>query len=425
MTVTIKPSVARGKVAAPPSKSMAHRLLIAAGLSNGKSVIKGISPSKDVTATLNCLKALGAEYEINGDTVILNGIDRSAVKDGAVLDCFECGSTLRFFIPIALTLGKEITFVGSERLFSRPLAVYEDICKKEGFKFELSSSSLCLFGNLHAGKYTVAGNVSSQFISGLIFALSLLSGESVIEVLPPVESRSYIDMTISAVKEFGIKICEKEENVFYLGGNGGYSAKNATVEGDYSNAAFFEALNLAGGSVTVYGLDEESLQGDKIYKEYFECLKSGDDELDISNCPDLGPVLFAAAALLKGGRFSGTARLKIKESDRAEAMKEELSKFGVAVSVFENSVTVSPSALKAPTALLSSHNDHRIAMALSVLLTVTGGSISGAESVEKSFPDFFDRLASLGIEVDYNEKMRLSTERRAYFDKPKKGNSRK
>ncbi len=402
MTVTIKPSAARGEVTAPPSKSMAHRLLIAAGLSNGISVIKGIAPSKDVLATIGCLRALGAEITLESDVATVKGLDASAVKNGAVLDCNECGSTLRFFIPIVLALGVEATFVGSERLFARPLSVYRELCENEGFTFLLSSGSLFVSGKLKAKKYSVMGNLSSQFISGLIFALSLLRKESVIEVIPPVESRSYIDMTVSAVKNFGVFIEESPKNTFLIRGNG-YRAASREVEGDYSNAAFLEALNLAGGNVTVTGLSESSLQGDRVYNEYFNRLKNGGGIIDISNCPDLGPVLFAAAALLKGGKFTGTSRLKIKESDRAEAMKAELSKLGVKTEVFENSVTVYPSALVSPSEPLCSHNDHRIAMALSVLLTVTGGTLTGAESVSKSFPDFFEILKSLNIEVFYNE----------------------
>ncbi len=399
MTATFKPSSARGTVFAPPSKSMAHRLLISAGLSAKKSTVRGVAPSQDVLATLDCLKALGADFCYENDTVTISGIDISSVPDGAVLNCRECGSTLRFFIPIALLCGKKITFIGSEKLFSRPLGVYEEICKKQGILFSLKKDSLTVCGTLKSGDYAIRGDISSQFVSGLLFALPLLKESSTLTLIPPVESRSYIDMTVSALSQFGVKAKEKAKNVFEIGGLQSYLPQDITVEGDYSNAAFLEALNTVGGDVRVLGLDKNSLQGDKVFFDYFERLSSADEVLDISNCPDLGPVLFAVAAVKGGGSFCGTARLKIKESDRAEAMKTELSKLGVDVTVGENTVTVASSGLKPPKEALFGHNDHRIVMALSVLLSVTGGSIYGAEAINKSFPDFFDKLISLGIEV--------------------------
>ncbi|MBR2327093.1 MAG: 3-phosphoshikimate 1-carboxyvinyltransferase [Clostridia bacterium] len=400
MTATFKPSSARGTVFAPPSKSMAHRLLISAGLSAKKSTVRGVAPSQDVLATLDCLKALGADFCYENDTVTISGINISSVPDGAVLNCRECGSTLRFFIPIALLCGKKITFIGSEKLFSRPLGVYEEICKKQGILFSLKKDSLTVCGTLKSGDYAIRGDISSQFVSGLLFALPLLKESSTLTLIPPVESRSYIDMTVSALSQFGVKIKEKAKNVFEIGGLQSYLPQDITVEGDYSNAAFLEALNTVGGDVRVLGLDENSLQGDKVFFDYFERLSSADEVLDISNCPDLGPVLFAVAAVKGGGSFCGTARLKIKESDRAEAMKTELSKLGVDVTVGENTVTVASFGLKPPKEALFGHNDHRIVMALSVLLSVTGGSIYGAEAINKSFPDFFDKLISLGIEVE-------------------------
>lgn len=398
MKAIIKPSRAAGVIEAPPSKSMAHRMLICAGLSKGESIVHGIAPSRDVLATLDCLEALGAKYKYENDTVVISGVQLDETQDGTVLNCCECGSTLRFFIPIALLTGKRMDFTGSETLLSRPLGVYEELCKNHGFLFERSADKITVCGNLRSGEYEVAGNVSSQFISGLLFALSYAGGSSLIKIIPPVESRPYIDMTLQAINEFGIDANWNDENTLRIAGGAGYSPRETKVEGDYSNAAFFEALNLAGGDVTVTGLKEDSLQGDKIYKELFKKI-GGSDVIDISNCPDLGPILMAAAAMKGETHFTGTKRLRIKESDRGEAMKAELEKFGVKTEIGEDEIIVYGGRLSAPESELSGHNDHRIVMSLSVISSITGGVIEGAQAVNKSFPDFFDKLKKLGIEV--------------------------
>jgi 3-phosphoshikimate 1-carboxyvinyltransferase len=417
MKAVIKPSKATGIAAAPPSKSMAHRMLICAGLSEGESTVKGIAPSQDVLATLDCLEALGAEYKYENETVVIRGADLQNVKDGTVLNCRECGSTLRFFIPIALLTGKEIIFTGSETLMKRPLGVYEDMCAEHGFVFkrekrkaagsagqnekaEEIADCIRIQGRLRSGEYRIPGNISSQFISGLLFALPKSGGSSAIAIIPPVESRPYIDMTVQALKEFGVEAVWKDENTLFINAGQKYISKSTAVEGDYSNAAFLEAFNLAGGDVKVGGLKDDSLQGDKIYKALFDQIKSGTPNIDISDCPDLGPVLMAAAALKDGAFFTGTKRLKIKESDRGEAMKQELEKFGIRAEVEEDSITVHKGALRSPMAELDGHNDHRIVMALSVLASVTGGVIDGAQAVNKSFPDFFDKIKKLGIDAE-------------------------
>ena len=384
---------------APPSKSMAHRLLICGGLSEGKSVIKGISSSEDMKATLDCLSAIGAKYEIDGDTVTITGADIRNIPEGAVLKCRESGSTLRFFIPICLLDGKTFTFTGSEKLLSRPLSVYKEIFEKQGIYFETTAEKITLGGKLKSGVFEIPGNISSQFITGLLFVLPLLEEESKIKLIPPVESRSYINLTIEALSVFGIEVEWKDENTLFIKGGQNYKAAEAKVEGDYSNTAFFEALNVLGSEIKITGLEPESLQGDKIYEKYFPLLEKGEKNIDISDCPDLGPILFAVAAAKNGGTFTGTKRLKIKESDRASAMAEELSKFGTKVTVNEDSVIIDASEFHAPAETLSGHNDHRIVMSCAVLSTLTGGKIEGAEASRKSLPDFFERLKKLGFEV--------------------------
>lgn len=398
MNVIIAKSVARGKVAAPPSKSYAHRLLVCAALARGESVIRGVSASGDMAATLDCMEALGAHCERTGDAVRVRGAKRGAGAK-AVFPCRESGSTLRFFIPLAPIFNEKGLFTGTERLMERGAGIYGELLPKMGATVEKSADGIRVFGTLKPGEYRLPGNVSSQFVSGLMFALPLLDGDSVIHVTPPVESRAYIDITLDALKSCGVMILETEENVFSVRGGQEYGAMDRAAEGDWSNAAFLLALNELGGDVEVTGLDTESLQGDRTCLALFEKLRKGGDGIDISGCPDLGPVLFALAAAGNGGRFTGIRRLRIKESDRAAAMAGELRKFGIDMRVTENDATVSGGGLHAPDAVLSGHNDHRIVMALSVLSTMTGGVIEGAEAVNKSYPDFFKTLCGLGVEM--------------------------
>lgn len=403
MKVTIRPGKAKGTVIAPPSKSMAHRLLICAGLSSGVSHISGIDFNEDILATIDCLRDMGADCTVQGDTVIVRGIDPRTASPKRVLNCRESGSTLRFFIPLALLCGKNVTFTGTEKLLSRPLGVYEQLCAEYGFRFFADGHTVQVCGCMTGGTFCVPGDISSQFITGLLIALPLAQQNSVIKIAPPVESRSYIDLTLQALRSFGVCVKWEDEYTIFISGNQTYTAADMTVEGDYSGAAFFGALKALGNNVTVTGLRSDSLQGDKIYEDYFVKLCEGTPVLHIADCPDLGPVLFAVAAAKNGGRFTGTRRLKIKESDRAAAMAEELAAFGTEVVVSEDEVEVVPREFHAPDTFLKGHNDHRIVMSLAVLLTVTGGSIEGVQAVRKSFPDFFDKLAALGIEVNLYE----------------------
>ena len=416
--VTIRPSKAEGVFIAPPSKSMAHRMLICAGLADGESVVRNLSYSKDIEATIACLRSLGAEIRLDGSTAYVTGTDpREPLGGIAVLPCSESGSTMRFFIPICMLGKEERVLTGSARLLSRPLDFYQAFAKAMNIKFEKYPNRVEVQGPIRGSVFVCPGGVSSQYFSGMMFALPFTKRPSWLYIREPVESRPYIDMTISALSMFGARVIpgdtsgssvkpEADQTVYKIMDTGRYKPADVTVEGDYSNAAFFDALNYAGSRVTVKGLKKQSLQGDKVYKELFDKISAVYgvnyiDPIDISDCPDLGPILFALAALKQGARFTGTRRLKIKESDRAEAMKIELKKFGVEVTVKENEVIVHPDTIKKPTVPLYGHNDHRIVMALAVLLTVTGGEIEGAEAVSKSFPDFFDRMKDLGVDLEY------------------------
>lgn len=403
MKVKITPGRAAGTVIAPPSKSMAHRMLMGAGLAEGISVIERIELSEDIKATLGILEALGAEYKVDGNRVIMKGIGQRLPKAETILDSKESGSTLRFFVPIVLAGGARAEFSGAKRLFERPLGVYEDICSDQGIKFEKTETGLQLEGKLQAGYFKVPGNISSQFITGLLFALPLLTDDSILEIVPPIESKAYIDMTMEALQTYGIEI-RQERNIFYIKGDQTYRAKDVTVEGDYSNAAFLDALTFVGGQVVVEGLREDSLQGDRVYRLYYERLRESYPVLSLAECPDLGPILMGLAAVTgNGATFTDTRRLKIKESDRGAVMAEELAKLGIRVDVMENEIVVHPGKLQEPSTLLDSHNDHRIAMTMAVLCTITGGIISCAESIKKSFPGFYDVIENLGIQVTREE----------------------
>ncbi len=395
MRVNILPSVGHGTLSAPPSKSAAHRALIAAALSGGCTVC-GTGDSADMDATRRGLEILGAQIKETPNGVHLGGLDPRRIPDCTV-DCGESGSTLRFLIPLCLISGSRVTLRGHGRLMQRPLDEYAELCKARGFLFELGPEGLTLSGRLTGGEFRVDGSRSSQFITGLLFALPLLEGESTLVIEGEAQSLSYIDLTVQMLRQFGICLTKKE-NIYHIPGGQHYRAEKIRVEGDWSNAAFPDALNLLGGSVRVTGLREDSTQGDKIYREYFE--KLGKETLELSDCPDLAPVLFALAAV-KGGEFTGCKRLRLKESDRIAAMQAELKKCGITLVAGEDDVRISPKGLCPPSVPIDAHNDHRIVMAMTVLLSRLGGSIEGAEAVGKSWRDFFSAMRTLGIEVEY------------------------
>ncbi len=399
MRVTVLPSKAKGTVSAPPSKSMAHRLLIAGALSAG-SCIENVAFSQDVLATLDCLEALGAMVTREANRVCIGGLNPYTIPAGTVLPCRESGSTLRFLIPLCLLSGTPVTFTGAGRLLERPLTVYEDLCKDRGFLFQKTDDSLTVCGTLTAGDYRIPGDISSQFITGLLLALSLVKGESRLHITGTFESASYVELTLNALSRFGVTV-RREENTYFITGIQSYHPIKLAVEGDCSNAAFLEGFNLLGGDVKVNNLSPKTAQGDWVYRDMYKKLRCGCRCFDLSDCPDLGPVMFALAAACGGATFTGTVRLRLKESDRIEAMTTELKKFGVTSLVDADTVEILPCDLSTPQEILGGHNDHRVVMALSLLCSITGGTIEGAEAVTKSYPDYFDVIQSLGIEMKY------------------------
>ena len=398
MNITIKPSVASGEINAPPSKSCAHRLLICAALANGKSVIENIGINDDINATISCLKELGAKIEINDNKAVVCGIENNSKKEVVNLFCNESGSTLRFLIPLSIIISSTATFNGSDRLLERPQSVYEELFSEMDCYLKKEGESLVSGGELKSGIYKIRGDVSSQFLTGLLFALPLLDGDSEIILTTPLQSSPYVDITIDVLSQFGVKI-EKVNNGFYIKGNQQYLPQNLSVEGDWSNSAFLEAFNLIGGNVRLKGMNEESYQGDKVYKKFFRELKDGTPTLDITDYPDLGPVLISCAVLCNGATLTGTKRLKIKESDRGVAMQTELSKFGVKIIVNEDEIIIPKTEIKAPNENLNCHNDHRIAMSLAILCSKVGGPLENAQCVNKSYPEFFDDIKTLGIQI--------------------------
>lgn len=402
----IAKSIACGRVAAPPSKSYAHRMLLAAFLNGKRTVVDNIDLSNDILATIGCIRALGGEVNIEVNRAIVSGKEADTKSDnpGEVLPCAESGSTLRFMIPVALALRGCAYFTGTAKLFSRGIGEYEKIFASQGIDYELGEGFLKVRGELRSGTFTIDGATSSQYITGLLFTLPLLEGDSKIIITPPVQSRPYIEITLDVLHKAGIS-ADLSGNELTIPGGQHYNLPDSVVEGDWSNAAFLDFFNHIGGEVTVDGLNPDSLQGDKIYRQHFNSLEGGFCTIDIGNCIDLGPVLFTMAAIKHGAEFINTARLRIKESDRIADIVSELEKIGASAVISSNSVTIQP----APQATLKelegkgitfcSHNDHRLAMSLTALASIIGGNIESSEAVAKSFPRFFDVIQELNIGV--------------------------
>ena len=403
MNIKILPSELSGTVNAPPSKSCAHRLLICAALSDRECTVGNISVSEDISATIDCIAALGASCEITGSTAHV--FPRKDGNGGKIFNCRESGSTLRFFAPIALALGQEAELRGSARLIERGIDEYVLAFAEKGIEIKKTPVSVHLRGRLSAGEYILRGDVSSQFVSGLLFALPLLDRESRITVLPPTESRSYIDITLDTLRKFGISVSENEKNVFDVPGVQKYSAADCAAEGDWSNAAYLYALAEMGAGIKIAGLKPDSIQGDRRCLEFFRSLKASSSEIDLSDNLDLAPALMSFAAMNNGGVLTGTRRLRLKESDRAVVMSEELAKFGAVTEVKDNCVLIDKAPLRAPEKTLSAHNDHRVAMALSLQCLKYGGVIEGAEAVNKSWPEFFDVLQALGGNITRESRL--------------------
>ena len=422
MLVTISPPAhIGGTVSAPPSKSMAHRAVLCSALAKGTSHIENLEFSKDISATLAAAGQLCARVESGPTDALVEGLGHFRPVAGPV-DCCESGSTLRFLIPLASLTGQSITFVGRGRLMERPQSVYESLYREQNLHFEQANGQLTVAGSLRGGEYTLAGNVSSQFISGLLFALPLLAGDSTLHLIPPVESRSYIEMTRAAQAAFGVTSHWLDDTTLCIPGGQQYHPCDHIVEGDYSQAAFLAVLGAVKGGITLTGLAAETLQGDAVILDIlrrcgakftrteaglvFEQAPLHGVDIDLADCPDLGPVLMVLGLLCEGTTVIRNAeRLRIKESDRIAAMEAELRACGGVLSSEGGTITVQgcKPRLHAPEAPLSGHNDHRVVMSLTVLALAADIplAINEAEAVQKSWPHFFDALKPLGVEVHY------------------------
>ena len=410
-----------GTITAPPSKSMAHRAVLCSALAKGTSHIENLEFSKDISATLAAAGQLCARVESGPADVLVEGLGHFRPVFGPV-DCCESGSTLRFLIPLASLTGQSITFVGRGRLMERPQSVYETLYREQNLHFEQANGQLTVAGSLRSGEYTLAGNVSSQFISGLLFALPLLAGDSTLHLIPPVESRSYIEMTRAAQAAFGVTSHWLDDTTLCIPGGQQYHPRDYIVEGDYSQAAFLAVLGAVKGGITLTGLAAETLQGDAAILDIlrrcgakftrteaglvFEQAPLHGVDIDLADCPDLGPVLMVLGLLCEGMTVIRNAeRLRIKESDRIAAMEAELRACGGVLSSEGGTITVQgcKPRLHAPEAPLSGHNDHRVVMSLTVLALAADIplAINEAEAVQKSWPHFFDALKPLGVEVHY------------------------
>ena len=408
-----------GNITIPPSKSLAHRAIICACLAPGRSVISNIDYSVDIRATIEGMRHLGASIKEDKDTLFIDGIE-TFQYDGDVVNCHESGSTLRFFLPLFSLTGKRATFSGSKRLIERPQNVYEMLFQEQGIDFVRTYPNIIIDGRLKPGELTLKGNVSSQFITGLLFALPLLEADSKIHIEPPFESRSYVDLTIQMLKRFQIVVEYEDAYTLAIKGNQQYQPTDVLVEGDYSQLVFWASLGVLNHSVETHGLDLHSLQGDKKTIDIFQSMNAGikvlDDGyqfcpgtlngtvIDLNDCPDLGPMLFALATQANGKTtFQNAGRLRIKESDRIEAMETELKKLGCSISSTFGTVTITGPVKLQGNVTLHGHNDHRIVMALSILATIADEpiTIDDAQAISKSYPGFFKDLASCGIFIEF------------------------
>ncbi len=401
MQIKIRKSILSGDLLARPSKSFAHRYLFASCLSSGESIISNIDFSDDIKASLNCINAYGKKHIIDYENrkVIFN--KDSSKNFQPTFDCNESGTTLRIFLPIALEKYEKAKFIGAPRLIERGVDIYESIFSS--VIFNKDKYSISTVGKIGYGEYNLPGNISSQYISGLLYALPLMEGNSIINITTELESKNYISMTLDVLKKHGIIINEKNADwkfTFEIPGGQKYQSIDSSIEGDYSNIAFIDAFNYFGSDIKISGLNNDSLQSDKIYKEYFEKLNDGYCEIDIANCIDLGPILITFACLKNGAKFTNTRRLRIKESDRGTAIATELRKCGADITIDENEIIVNKSELKEQNAPFDSHNDHRIAMSLSLLATKFDIIIDGAECVSKSYPDYFKDLKKLKASIE-------------------------
>ena len=431
MKIKIRPGKLNGTIEIPPSKSYSHRAVIAAALAeNGKkSKIDNLKFSVDITTTTDIMENWGAEIERFESALEIIGNGGKVAPRDKYVQCNESGSTIRFLIPVGITSKNELVFDGKGKLVDRPLDSYYRIFDKQGLKYETTGGKLPLTvnGKLKPGNYEIDGNISSQFITGLLYALPLLEGDSKLTINKNLESKGYVDLTLEILKLAGIEIVNNDYKSFDIRGNQTYKPFDYIVEGDYSQVAFWIVAGIISANrdneVKCLHVNKNSLQGDReiieivtrmgakleIFDDYVivKPSKTKGTVIDISQCPDIGPVLTVLAALSEGEtRIINGERLRIKESDRITSIKTELNKLGGNVSEEGDSLIIQGVEGFRGGITVNAWNDHRIAMSLAIASTRCEKEIilEEAESVRKSYPHFWDDFVKMGGEIEVIEK---------------------
>lgn len=404
-----------GEVTPPPSKSILHRYIIASSLAKGISKIENISYSDDIIATIEAMKKLGAKIEKNNNYLLIDGsktFDKEYLNNNAEIDCNESGSTLRFLFPLSIVKENKILFKGKGKLFKRPLSPYFENFDKYQIKYSyINENEILLDGELKSVEYEIDGDISSQFITGLLFSLPLLSGNSKIIIRGKLESSSYIDITLDCLNKFRIKIINNSYKEFIIKGNQTYKSGNYQVEADYSQGAFFLVANSIGSNIKINGLNSNSLQGDKKIVDFISKIDNWNKNekliLDGSETPDIIPILSLKACISKKEiEIVNIARLRIKESDRLKAIAQELPKLCFDLIEKEESILINSrknfnKISNSTPVSLASHSDHRIAMMLAIASTCYEGEIilDDLDCVKKSYPNFWEVFLSLGGKI--------------------------
>ena len=410
-----------GSITIPSSKSQAHRAIIASSLAKGKSVISNINYSDDVLATIGTMKKIGAKFIKNPGQLIISGSGRIVINDDNFVECNESGSTLRFVTPLFALSKQKVVFTGKKSLFQRPLGVYETIFKQMNLQYQKNDDSLIVSGELLPGKYEIPGNISSQFISGMLFSLPLLKEDSELVILKPYESKGYVDMTIDVLGAAGIIITPTKDG-YFIQGNQTYKPINLRIEGDYSQMAIYAVMGVLGNDIFCRNMTYPSLQPDSRIVDFIKNV-GGEVEIkdngiqffkskttaaifDVSQSPDIAPALAILAAFSKGkSKITNAYRLKYKESNRLLSIYSTLKTIGVEVDLSEDELIIE-GIEKYAGAQFDSFNDHRIVMAAaaSSVRSTKQIVIKNAQAVNKSYPDFFSDLVTLGAVIDYIEE---------------------
>lgn len=425
-SIKITPGRLFGSLKIPPSKSIAHRAIISAGLAEGTSIIDNVDFSQDIIATIDALKALGVhiDSQVNNPSIKENTLSIGGVKDIKILrdtiECYESGSTLRFFIPITALSGQKVTFTGKGKLVERPLDIYYRIFDRQNIRYynNMGKLPLTIEGRLKPDSFELEGNISSQFITGLMFSLPLLQEDSRITITNAFESKGYVDMTRDVLKDFSIEVSKEDENKFYIKGNQKYKGTNYRVEGDFSQAAFWLVGGIISGEIQCKDLKLDSLQGDRVILDIIKTMggrieniggnvlasqsETKATTIDASQCPDLVPILAVLASFSLGTtQIINAQRVRIKESDRLKAIATELNKLGGQVEELRDALIITgQSTLKG--GMVDSWNDHRIAMALAIAATRCKEpvTITNSDVVKKSYPGFWEDFIKVGGEID-------------------------